>query len=199
MSRRKAHALTRSAACTLVAALLLWVSTGSVASSPAERRSANRPAELAHASAALGAVTIRVAPTSTHVAEQRTFTVDIYLDAGAAAVDSVDCLMTYDPAYLAGRSLTPGATLPQPLGSGQIADGVIAYHQGVRPGDPAVTGSFRLFALEFAAIAPTPATPLAFGIAIVAGAGQGHSVRTRNGAVAIWALTPCLYLPLVVA
>jgi hypothetical protein len=140
----------------------------------------------------LGAVTMRVQPSSISVGEQQIVTVDVYLDAGANPVDAVDCAMSYNSSYLEGRSITPGPTLPQTIGSTYISGGTVQYHRSVYIGDPPVTGTFRLFSLEFRALQPIASTPLQFTAYVVAGGGTGHTVSPQSGTVTILAntLTP---------
>jgi hypothetical protein len=141
------------------------------------------------ASQSPGNVILRVAPFTKTVADEQVFAVDVYLDAGTHPVDSVDCIMSYDPAYLQGRSITPGSALPQPLGNIRIADGVIEYHHSVYAGSPPVSGSFKLFTLEFQAQAPISATSLTFDAVFVAGAGVGHAITKQSGAISILTTT----------
>jgi len=132
-----------------------------------------------------GNVLIRVAPFTKTVADEQIFVVDVYLDAGTQPVDSVDCIMSYDTTYLQGRAITPGDALPQPLGSNRIANGMIEYHHSVHTGNAPVSGSLKLFTLEFQAKAPISLTDLAFGSVFAAGDGSGHTVTKQNGSITV--------------
>jgi hypothetical protein len=157
----------------------------------------------ANAITPFGNVAIRVSPAIKTVADEQIFTLDVYLDAGTSPVDAVDCEMSFSTTYLEGRSITAGPTLPANIGPGvYIGAGTLGYHRTVSSGSPAVTGTFKLFTVEFRAKTPTSSTALSFGTVVVAGNLVSHSVAKQNGSITILAATAtptCTNTPLTTA
>ncbi|NLG29051.1 MAG: DNRLRE domain-containing protein, partial [Chloroflexi bacterium] len=148
-----------------------------------------------HAVEPMSNVTVRVYPNAVSVADEQVFAVDVYLDAGTGKVDMVDCLMTYPAGNLEGLSIIPDLNkLPQRVGSASLtfnAGGNVGYHYSVVSGSPGVSGTFRLFTLQFRAKQPGSVS-LHFTTVTVGDAdnpGDAHSATLDDGSITILAAT----------
>jgi hypothetical protein len=145
------------------------------------------------------------------VANGATFTVDIAIQAGALAVDSVDAYLTFNRAYLrvvdaAGNetsSIVAGSALPLVLqNSADNSKGRIVFSAGRQFSGAPPSGDFVVATVRFKAVAPTGSegTSLAFG-ADTNIYYQGNAITgTRSGGVVVVggaATGHLLYVPMV--
>jgi hypothetical protein len=154
---------------------------------------------------------ILIQPPARNVANGATFTVDIAIQAGALAVDSVDAYLTFNRAYLrvvdaAGNetsSIVAGSALPLVLqNSADNSKGRIVFSAGRQFSGAPPSGDFVVATVRFKAVAPTGSegTSLAFG-ADTNIYYQGNAITgTRSGGVVVVggaATGHLLYVPMV--
>ena len=208
LSNKRASRLLLVAALTLWSFILLPVATRAGNAAGYDTRDSG-PSSVAPAAGpqglSAGTVVVNLNPSSSAVAKDAIFTVDIQVVAGSQLVDGTEVHLSYSQAYLqvvdsAGnpqnRIEAGGAfsfTLANTIDTtANLAEIYFAAASNPAPGMPRPSGTFKLATIRFKALWGTggASTPLTFGESDVTYMGDSVLGSLQNGSVTISGETP---------